>query len=375
MTGTLHIQHGQVVCYRTYDAAEEFDLTRASQALMDQVASRASFRRVKPAHLQVQDPPLQVRMGTTKVTAGDTTLDGEVILRLFATGVASVGLWLVLPPGTPLEDLPRLVARLNDNVEVDNLCASMVRRLMSTVGAAAKAPRQALGVMEDYCVVLVRSFDRDIQMTELRRAPALAAILLGEEADAPPLSRQALRAALGRSLSYYGDELVLMDWNAAFVFDPRGGEDVADILEFTTQQLVEFRYYDAFLDTQLDRIYDEVEKRARKPFRSLLGGDWGRLATDLMMLRVELTEVTEKIDNSLKLAGEPFLARVYLAAVERFRIPQWRVSVEEKITLIDELVGLVRGEITSQKSVALETAVVLLIVLEIVITLTGIAQH
>jgi len=370
MTEPLRIRQGRVVCYRTYDAAEEFDLTKASSALMDQVASRAAFRRVKPTHLQVQDPPLQVRMGTTKVRCGDLTLDGEVMVRLFATGVASVGFWLDLPTDTLIAHLPGIVAGLNDNAQVDSLASGMVRRLLPTVAGATKEAREALSVMEDYAVVLVSELTApDVDPAVLKREPALAALLLGEDGQSRALSAQVANHAMERALSYYGDELVVIDWNAAFVLDPRGGEDVADILEFTTQQLVEFRYYDAFLDEQLGRIYDEVEARAKRSFRSLLGGQYSQLATDLMLLRVELTEVTEKIDNSLKLAGEPFLARVYLAAVERFRIPQWRVSVEEKIKLIDELVGLVRGEITTSKSMALEVSVVILIVVEVVIAL------
>ncbi|MBI5493496.1 MAG: hypothetical protein HY904_00630 [Deltaproteobacteria bacterium] len=366
------IRRGQVVCYRTYDAAEEFDLARAATALMEQVVTRASFRRVKPAHLQVADPPLQVRMGTTTVRAGSITLGGDVVVRVFATGVASVGLWLDLPADTPLEDLKEIVAGLQDNTAVDDLASSMVQRLVRTLGRAAHQPRPGLGVVEDYVVVLARELGPGSTPADLRQDPALAAVLLGEPPDAPDLSTERVRQMMARALSYYDDDLVLIEWSAAFVLDPRGGEDVADILEFTTQQLVEFRFYDAFLDEELGRVYDEVEQRARRRLWSLLAGRLNALATDLMLLRVELTEVTEKIDNSLKLAGEPFLARVYLVAVERFRITHWRVSVEEKIKLVDEMVTLVRGEVHSGRSLSLEMAVVLLILVEIVM---GLLRH
>ncbi|MEW5853148.1 MAG: hypothetical protein AB2A00_30480 [Myxococcota bacterium] len=364
----LHVAQGQLVCFRVYDAADEFDLEAASSALMEQVVTRATFRRVKAAHLQMYEAPLQVRMGTTKVTAGNHALSGDVMVRVFHTGVVSVGFWLEVPAGTALTELQTPVASLMDSRELDQTSADMVRKLVSTVGAAAKVPRAELKVVEEYTVVLLTKLSRTVSAADLVRHPSLPALLLGEPTDSPKLSSMTRRAALKRALSFYGDDLTLIEWNGAFVYDPRGADDVADILEFATQQLVEFRYYDEYLDHYLDRMYDEVELHARKSY-SLLGGRYTSLAKQLMLLRVELTEVTEKIDNSLKLVGEPFLARVYLAALERFRIHQWRVSVEEKLKVIDNLVTLIRGEISSGKTIALEAAVVILIVVEILMGL------
>jgi hypothetical protein len=363
MDETLTLRNGHLVCYRLYDAAEEFDLEAMGPALMEQAVTRAAFRRVKPAHLQVHSPPLQLRMGTFSIKAGPFDLVGELLVRAFETGVVSAGFWFKIPDETSLSALQAPVAALMDNVELDSAAEGRVRKLLAMVGAAAKGPRPSLKVMEEYTVVVARQFNRPITGRELLAHPALPRLLLGETEEGPAISPATRKGALQRALSYYGDDLVVIDWNAAFVFDPRGAEDVADVLEFTTQQLVEFRYYDEYLDSQLGRIYDEVERRARGP--SILGGRFSSLARSLMLLRVELTEVTEKIDNSLKLVGEPFLARVYLAAVERFRIHQWRVSVEEKLKVLDNLVALVRGEANTRKTLALETAVVVLILMEL----------
>ena len=368
MADALKVQRGQLVCYRIYDAAEQFDLEAAGPALMEHAVTRAAFRRVKPEHLQVRAPPLQVRMGRYTHREGPFPLTGDVVVRAFETGVVSVAFWLELPPSIALDDVPAQTASVMESMEMASVAEARVRQLLATMGKAVKRPREGLKVMEEYTVVLTQELSERVTAEELLQHAALPQILLGEAPDSPPLSDDSRKTAVQRALSYYGDDLVVIDWNAAFVFDPRGAEDVADILEFATQQLVEFRYYDEYLDETLDRMYDAVELRARRTMQ-LFGGRYAQLGRELMLLRVELTEVTEKIDNSLKLVGEPFLARVYLAAVERFRMNQWRVSVEEKLKVIDNLVSLVRGEVNTGKTLALETAVVVLILVEIVMGL------
>lgn len=362
MTARFSVEKGQLVCFRIYDAAEEFDLEAAGPALMQHAVTRATFRRVKPAHLLVHAPPLQVRMGRYTHHG----LSGDVVVRAFETGVVSVSFWLELPSGVTLDDVTGHVAGVMDSLELDTAAETRVRQLMESMGPAVKAPRKAMKVMEEYTVVAIQELVEPASVDEILAQPAIAQMLLGETPGSPALSDATRRTAVQRALSYYGDDVVVIDWNAAFVYDPRGAEDVADILEFTTQQLVEFRYYDDYLDETLDRMYDEVEKHARRSFQ-LFGGRFAKLASELMLLRVELTEVTEKIDNSLKLVGEPFLARVYLAAVDRFRIHQWRVSVEEKLKVIDNLVGLIRGEMHTGKTLLLEVAVVVLILVELVV--------
>lgn len=358
----------RVVCLRTFDAAEEFDLARAAQALMDQVVSRAAFKTVKPSQLEVPDPPLQVNMGTVTVDAAGLLLHGQLRVKLYATGTASVAAWLDLPANIAISELPLRLAALMDNPGLDRLAQDAAARLLATITSCVRDPRPTLAMVEDYQVVLVTEVGPDITPQMISAHPALPAILLGEP-PGPPLSESTRAQALSGAVGYYADELVLLDWNSAFVVDPRGGEDVADILEFATQQLVGFRFYDSLLDTKLSHIHNAFDFHARRRGLSLFSRPFAALAQELALLRVELTEMTEKIDNSLKLVGEPALARVYMAAVEQFRIPQWRVSVEDKLRLVDSLVSLARGENTTGKSLLLETLVVLLILVEIVMGL------
>ena len=81
---------------------------------------------------------------------------------------------------------------------------------------------------------------------------------------------------------------------------------------------------------------------------------------------LEVTEFTERVENSLKVIGDFYLARVYRAAVRRFRVTAWQQSVGRKQALVGQVYALLKGEIDMRRNTLLEAAIVLLIVFEIV---------
>ena len=78
-------------------------------------------------------------------------------------------------------------------------------------------------------------------------------------ASSRPLSDGARADLLRQRFSYYTDDLVVLTWDRAFIYEPRGDSDVADVLEIANAQLLEMRYYDELLDDELPRMYDLVE--------------------------------------------------------------------------------------------------------------------
>jgi hypothetical protein len=91
------------------------------------------------------------------------------------------------------------------------------------------------------------------------------------------------------------------------------------------------------------------------------------------MLRrlMELTELTERADNAIKSVGDFYLARVYLAAIGRFRVGDWRESVEAKLALVSRAYELLKGDVETSRTQLLEIIVVVLILVEILTALRG----
>src|SRR6202034_4857532 len=90
---------------------------------------------------------------------------------------------------------------------------------------------------------------------DLQRRVDLVPLLSGERR---PLSAAARQDLLRQRFSYYTDDLVVLTWDRAFIYEPRGDSDVMDVLEVANAQLLEMRYYDELLDDERPRMYDMV---------------------------------------------------------------------------------------------------------------------
>lgn len=101
-----------------------------------------------------------------------------------------------------------------------------------------------------------------------RLAEPLSAEALQERVDLVPLlsgerralSEGARRDLLRKRFSYYQDDLVVLTWDRAFIYEPSGDSDVADVIEVANAQLLELRYYDELLDDELPRMNDLVDQ-------------------------------------------------------------------------------------------------------------------
>ena len=157
-------------------------------------------------------------------------------------------------------------------------------------------------------------------------------------------------------------------WDRAFIYEPRRDSDVIDIIEVANAQLLEMRYYDELLDDELPTMYDLVEN-ARGGLSLLASRRAARLARKLYGLVAEVTELTERVDNSLQVTEDVYLARVYGAALELFRVPRLSAAVDRKLAIIRDTYTALYDEASSRRAELLELAIVLLIVFEIVLAL------
>jgi hypothetical protein len=100
-----------------------------------------------------------------------------------------------------------------------------------------------------------------------------------------------------------------------------------------------------------------------------------RLLRELMLTLIELGEFIERIENSLRIVADVYLARVYEAAVEQLRIPQWQQQVQRKQKLLSATYERLKGEVDTNRALTLEVMVVVLIVLEILVALSPFIPH
>jgi hypothetical protein len=358
------VADGEVLVYRLFDLADALDLSHAEKL----VAAPRSRLRLASAQsstaVEIPRPPLTVELGPRPLPLASGAREAVASARLFDYGVASVCYRLPVAPGTDLLELVPLAEELvaQPTPALDAAARALADDLGRALAPAMERPHRWEG-LETYQVFFVRAFEEAVTAEAVLSDAPLARLLLGET-SAVPLSAGEAQDVVKHSFSYLADDLAVVDWNSAFLLEPSGVADIPDLLEFATAHLLELRYYDALLDRELSRIYDEIEG-ARGGLASLFTRRHARLQRRTAALLLELSEMIERLDNAVKIIGDFYLARVYQDAVRRFRLPAWEESVLRKQKLLAEVNGLLSDASDTRRGELLEIVVILLILWEV----------
>ena len=367
----LVLEKASVLCYRLYDVADEIDLGVA-ESVLARDARRLRFGRSGAEFLLLPNPPLLVGLGRRSLPLLGGGLEVEARARLFDFGAVSIVLTVPVTAGLDLDALIPLADRLYDGPEVDALALELVERLRQEVAPAMTNPH-FWEQDEHYSVVFVEGIQGRPSGEEVLRRADLARLLLGET-TVPELSAAERQDVTQRHLSYGNDDLVVIDWNASFVYEPSGSKDIPDILEIANAQLLELRYYDEALDNSLGRVNERL-KLERQRLGSIFRSPYPALSRQVLVALLEMSELVERVENALKIIGDFYLARVYEAAVEQLRIPAWKETVTRKQEILGDVYGWLKGEVDTARSLTLEVMVVVLIVMELLVAAGSLLNH
>jgi hypothetical protein len=359
----VRVLEGAVTVLRLFDVAYGIDIARVEALAAG--ASRPRLLRTEPKAMAYGVESVDLALGPLALPAGSAVEQAEARVRLYEFGAVCL----------------RLTARLDDVTWDDYVAAALAVEGATKGRAAASFWTQLLervralsapalirpsdpGLEEDYLIAVVR-----------RIQPALPADALLEQVDPVPflsggetmaLSDGARAELLRKRFSYYRDDLALLTWDRALLVEPRGDTDVADVLEVANAQLLELRYYDELLDDELPRMYGRVN-RVRGALAPRALGRYGRLARELHTLVAEVTELTERVDNALKVTEDVYLARIYAAALDLFRVRPRGNAVDRKLAIIRDTYHALFDEAAAARAELLEATIVLLIAVEIVL--------
>jgi hypothetical protein len=368
---TLVFEQAQCLCYRIFDIADEIHLERARMRLSADTR-RMRLTREGSEYLQLADPPITAELGRRPLPLRGGAVTVEVMARVFSHGAASVILKVPIPPGTSIEELVPLADELFDSAAVDALALETVQQLRKDLGDATDGDH-LWEQSESYTILFARSVRGASRASELLERMDVARLLLGERGDVP-LSAQERAEVLQTSYSYTESDLAVIDWNGAFVYEPSGSMDIPDVLEIVNAQLLELRYYDDLLDRSIKGVYEGGLRTQRGAALRIFTSPYRRSARKALRTLLEMSEFIERVENSLKIIGDFYLARVYEGAVKRLRIRQWQASVTRKQQMLAQVYALLRGEVDTDRALTLEGMIVVLIVLEMVLALARIGS-
>lgn len=356
------VRRASVEVIRIFDVAQEIDLVAVESLLADhQPVARIRLARVQPKAIAFDDPPVVTDLLAPPLDVGGLRAPTHASARIYGFGVISLSLEVKLPGQMEWSEFERFAHDAEREASLLPFWRTGLDGLLNALAPALRTTTAQTRMEEDYCVVTVRDLDPPIAAADLLERVDLATILTQEP---KPLSESARRDVMKYAHSYYQDDLVVLTWDRAFVLEPSDDDDIADLLEVANAQLLELRYYDALLDAELPHTYSQAaEVRATQ---ALLRGRYARAANQMRALVAEVTLITEKVDNALKVTEDVYLARVYSSALELFRVRFWAGSIDRKLSLIRDTYTALYDESMATRAEWLEAAIVFLIVFEIV---------
>ena len=285
-------------------------------------------------------------------------------------GYGAVSLKLEMPFAGSWQDLIALSARWMNDAELEGKAREVLEARLARAAATLVNPYSEV-LSEDYFVIhlhTIGSAGDGVPAADLIEScgDEIAQIVRGEAARFSASERAEI---LESRMSYYENDLVVTGWSAALVYDtPEGAAPTIQLLEYANTQLLEFRHYDAVLTELLGRVYRSLERRGGPLARWRLA----REAEWVNAIRLDVRELTERVDNSIKFLSDMFAARLYRMAAAKIGVPDYRTLVDQKLEIAGELYASMKDRYYHGRAFVLELMVVIILIIELVYLFRGI---
>ena len=353
--------HGSVLVLIQFDVCEEIRLDQLRQIFGARTLEQPSLKHPAPGYVRYQRPPVVEPIEPLVLESGEQ-LQGQI--KYYDYGVLSVV--FELPFSGDWDTLVLLGSRWVSEVDFERHASRIARQKLERAAPALVKPYPDW-LSEDYFIFHVREITGSPSAAELcaSQGARIAQIVRGETAQ---LSDGERNEILQSRISYYPNDLAVIGWNAAFLYDTDAGAETAiQLLEYANSQLLEFRHYDELLTRELERVYDSFDKGTGMLSRWRLG----RAATKLHTVLLDVTELTEHADNAIKFLSDMFSARLYKLAAAKVGVPDYKDLVTQKLQTAEDLYRFMMDQFNQSRAFVLELMVVIILIIELVYFFRG----
>jgi hypothetical protein len=358
---------GSVLVLIQFDVCEEIRLDELRKIFGARTAE-ASFKHQAPGYVRYQRPPVEETLDPLILDSGER-LEGQI--KYYDYGVVS--LVFELPFSGDWDKLIQLSCRWTSDSNFEKLASRVVKQKLERAAPALVKPYTAEWLQEDYFIFHVR----DIKLDDTSAAPSANDLLTAQgdhiaqvvRGEMSMLSEGERQEILGSRISYYPNDLAVIGWNAAFIYDTEAGAETAiQLLQYANSQLLEFRHYDELLTKELENVYDFLDAGGTG-----LWSRWrtARAAAKLHTVLLDVNELTERADNAIKFLSDMFSARLYKLCAAKVGVPDYKDLVKEKLQTAEDLYRFMVEQFNQSRAFVLELMVVVILIIELIYFFRG----
>lgn len=203
---------------------------------------------------------------------------------------------------------------------------------------------------EEYTAYQVFDYKGDPELILKENSHKVAVLLKSEKRE---LDENEVEHTLSFHLKYAKDDLIIVDWDGAFVFDPDGetGETI-EMLQLANLQLLRYRVLDDDLDERLQKVSKLTqETETRKWFRTK---EVTQAFQEVIKIRSQSIAQFEAMERSIKLIGDWYSARLYDLLAKKFRLEEWRSAIKDKLDSLEDIYVIISENLGISKMYILE---------------------
>jgi hypothetical protein len=374
----LVVSAGQILLYRLFDVADSVDLAVVERALRSSSGSGDGVARLR---LQRQrdgvvftNPPVSAGLSDRVLPLDGHDWSVKVVAKAYDFGVMTIVWGLTIPTGTSFDQLSALSVEL----EGEQMRADLERWMIEDASMAVGAMQAGLDnpkihdSQETLTVYAIKGFvgDEPVSADTVAVHPLLPSLLLGERDE---FSKQLRDELLRSSYSYSTNDLVVIGYDQALVYDPDGTEDATSLLEFALAQVLELSYYDRQLDDRINRMHRQLS--GRRSTGKKLNRNYDELRRDLLSEHLSFSEVIERVGAAIKVTEDLYYAAIYRGAMRVFRAQEVADATQHKLEVMYRTYSMLSDEDEASKARRLEWIVIILIMIEVVYGTTDMIER
>lgn len=242
---------------------------------------------------------------------------------------------------------------IEGSFEVENVFNDQILELKDGIHNASYELAKKYGAKdepaEEYTVYQISGYQGDPELFLRKNAAKIAGLLKSEKLE---LDEKEIEHTLSYQLKYAKDDLVIVDWDGAFLFDPEGefGETV-ELLELANYQLLRYRILDEDLDERIKKAEKLTQAETGQWFRTK---EVAQAFKEVIKIRSQSIAQFETLDREIKLIGDWYSARLYELLARKFRIEEWRKTIQDKLASLEDIYSIVSENLGYSRMQVLE---------------------
>jgi len=170
---------------------------------------------------------------------------------------------------------------------------------------------------------------------------------------------------IASSIGYFKKDLIIIDTQAAFIYDPQYKE-LLDFFEFGNIQQLELHYFDKLLDKQLATLYErKTQSLPLLSYMPFIGSRYFDPVGDLNKLKVDISVITERLESSIKFGGESYFSEIYNLIIKQLDLRSWQKSIDKKINILKEIRYVYQNKVDANREDLISILIITLIMIEV----------